>query len=203
VTQKRHDTRPRPSGRERILSAAITCFARSLYTEVSLRDLAAVADVDVAYVHRSFGSKSELFRAALTELMEAEILFKQPCGRDEMIERMSATLTPDRSGRYPDVRVLDIILRSCTCEEPRQILREAVQEQFLDPLCNVFGEEERVEISFCLSLLLGVGIMRESLAIAPIASLPSDRMNELCDEILNRILRGSSPQTEPKALPVT
>lgn len=51
--------------RDRILSAAIVQFSRRSYEEVGLRDIAAVAGVDVAYVHRSFGSKEQLFAEAV------------------------------------------------------------------------------------------------------------------------------------------
>lgn len=43
-------------------------FARMPYCDTSLRDIAAAAEVDVAYVHRSFGSKAEIFRHALAAL---------------------------------------------------------------------------------------------------------------------------------------
>lgn len=45
--------------KERILKAAIRRFARHSYEDTGLRDIANDADVDVAYVHRSFGSKDE------------------------------------------------------------------------------------------------------------------------------------------------
>lgn len=43
--------------RDRILNAAILRFARSSYESVGLRDIAADAGVDVAYVHRLFWFK--------------------------------------------------------------------------------------------------------------------------------------------------
>ena len=56
------------SGKERILNAAMLLFARMPYSDTSLRDIAAAAEVDVAYVHRAFGSKAEIFRHALLAL---------------------------------------------------------------------------------------------------------------------------------------
>lgn len=194
MTQQITDSRAQSSGRERVLNAAISCFSRNLYSEVSLRDLAAVAEVDVAYVHRAYGSKSELFRAALTSLMEADALFVQPCTCEEMIDRMSATLAPDLSGSRPQARVLDLVLQSCTSEEPKEILREAVEQQFMGPLADVFGEEEKLAASFCISLLLGVGILREALVIEPIASLPPERVRDMCREILRRIIASDLPK---------
>ena len=64
------------SGKERILNAAMLLFARMPYSDTSLRDIAA-AEVDVAYVHRAFGSKAEIFRHALLALGPIRVV----CGR--------------------------------------------------------------------------------------------------------------------------
>ena len=56
------------TGKERILASAMLLFARMPYSDTSLRDIAAAAGVDVAYVHRAFGSKAEIFRQALLAL---------------------------------------------------------------------------------------------------------------------------------------
>ncbi|TXH17031.1 MAG: TetR/AcrR family transcriptional regulator, partial [Gammaproteobacteria bacterium] len=66
--------------RDRILNAAILRFARSSYESVGLRDIAADAGVDVAYVHRCFGSKERLFAESLEATMEPAKLFAGPPG---------------------------------------------------------------------------------------------------------------------------
>ncbi|MFD2029187.1 TetR/AcrR family transcriptional regulator [Ancylobacter dichloromethanicus] len=64
-TRSNHGTQNRRPGegttRQTILTAAAKRFASASYDEVSLRDISADVDVDVAYVHRSFGSKENLF----------------------------------------------------------------------------------------------------------------------------------------------
>ena len=47
--------------RQRILQAAMIRFARHPYEDARLRDIAADAEIDVAMVHRAFGSKEQLF----------------------------------------------------------------------------------------------------------------------------------------------
>jgi len=42
---------------DRILAAAVKRFATNSYEATGLRDIASDAGVDVAYVHRRFGSK--------------------------------------------------------------------------------------------------------------------------------------------------
>lgn len=58
----------RASAKARILRAAMLLFARQPFSETSLREIATEAQVDVAYVHRAFGSKIEIFQQALHEL---------------------------------------------------------------------------------------------------------------------------------------
>ncbi len=51
--------------RDRILKAAILRFSTHSYDHTGLRDIAADVGVDMAYVHRSFGSKEKLFYEAV------------------------------------------------------------------------------------------------------------------------------------------
>ena len=69
-TERRMGRRPAglPSGREALLKAALRLFGQRGYPGVSLRVLAAEADVDVALVSRLFGSKAGLWLAMLEEL---------------------------------------------------------------------------------------------------------------------------------------
>lgn len=60
------------SGREALLGAALTAFARCGYEATSLRALAANAGVDMALVARLFGSKAELWIAVVDHLAERQ-----------------------------------------------------------------------------------------------------------------------------------
>ncbi|WP_018267634.1 TetR/AcrR family transcriptional regulator [Methylosinus sp. LW4] len=69
---KRKESRGGEKTRERILQAALARFGSASYEDVKLRDIAAEFGVDVALVHRAFGSKEQLFAAALTASGERE-----------------------------------------------------------------------------------------------------------------------------------
>ncbi|MGD9741085.1 MAG: TetR/AcrR family transcriptional regulator [Dongiaceae bacterium] len=58
--------------RRRIPKAAIGRFSRHSYEETGLRDIAAGAEVDVAFVHRSFGSKERLLTEAVRAAFQIE-----------------------------------------------------------------------------------------------------------------------------------
>lgn len=67
------------SGREALLSAALTAFSRYGYEATSLRTLAASAGVDMALVARLFGSKADLWIAVVDHLAE-----RQAAGREKL-----------------------------------------------------------------------------------------------------------------------
>ncbi len=50
---------------KRASCAAMLLFARQSFAETSLREIVAEAQADVAYAHRAFGSKTEIFQQAL------------------------------------------------------------------------------------------------------------------------------------------
>ena len=56
--------------RERILSAALTCFSEKGYAATTTRVLAKAADVNVATLAYHFGGKEGLYRAAVDSLYE-------------------------------------------------------------------------------------------------------------------------------------
>ena len=92
------------SGKERILNAAMLLFARMPYSDTSLRDIAAAAEVDVAYVHRAFGSKAEIFRHALLALEPIDdIATGQPDGAT-MIRRICNLAFLRNPRKLEDVR---------------------------------------------------------------------------------------------------
>lgn len=67
-------TKPRGERRTRILDVAEMLFSRQGYDAVSLREIARLADVDVALANYHFGRKRELFDAVF--LRRAEIINK-------------------------------------------------------------------------------------------------------------------------------
>ncbi|WP_404710192.1 TetR/AcrR family transcriptional regulator [Sphingomonas sp. MMS24-J13] len=69
------------SGREALLAAALSAFARNGYEATSLRVIAADAGVDMALVARLFGSKADLWLAVVDFLAE-----RQAEGRAKLAE---------------------------------------------------------------------------------------------------------------------
>lgn len=143
--------------RERILKAAILRFSTHSYEETGLRDVAADVGVDMAYVHRSFGSKEKLFYEAVKAAFQPERVFAgeaedlpSTLARDVFVERGANEICP-----------LDIIIRSLTSPDASRVLRDAMMEDFIDPLMRKHGKVSKKNATLIAAFLGGVGILRD------------------------------------------
>jgi AcrR family transcriptional regulator len=67
---KRRSPITRAEGERRLIDAAIQLVREHPFSEVGVRDIAAVADVNHGFVHTWFGSKNDLLIAATRQLVE-------------------------------------------------------------------------------------------------------------------------------------
>src|ERR687891_1853122 len=132
----------RGSTRERILDAAEQRFADEGFAGTSLREITALAGVNVAAVNYHFGSKEELLRAVLSRIVE-------PVNRErlELLNRAEEAAAPDppsveailEAFLAPDLRIIrDLGPRGAVITrfmgrsytEPSELVRRMVSEQF-------------------------------------------------------------------------
>jgi AcrR family transcriptional regulator len=67
---KRRSPITRAEGEQRLINAAIQLVREKPFSEVGVRDIALVADVNHGFVHTWFGSKNDLLVAATQQLVE-------------------------------------------------------------------------------------------------------------------------------------
>ena len=60
---------PSAETRQRLLDAGVRLFAEHGFKGVSVRDLSAAAEVNIAAINYHFGGKRELYRTGVTELL--------------------------------------------------------------------------------------------------------------------------------------
>jgi AcrR family transcriptional regulator len=157
------DKRSGEATRRRILSAAVARFARASYEEVKLRDIAADVGVDVALVHRSFGSKEQLFAAAVLEACPSALLSEER-GRLSELFAGFAVESQQHEG-------LHIFIRSLTSPLARDLIRSCCHRDFIGPLAaKLEGPTARQRAALFVSCLIGFGILREVLRVEPLLS---------------------------------
>lgn len=164
-----------PETRDAILRAARELFAERGYDGTTLRAVAERAGVDVALSSYYFGSKADLFAAAL-ELPVSPVVALSGVlaeGRDDLAERLLTTLVGlwDQAGGGP----LAALLRSATSQE--DLLRAFIEREILPLLASAIdGEDAGVRAAAASSQVVGLVMLRYVLRVEPLASAPPERV---------------------------
>jgi len=135
-----HDNpRPRRDAkrtRSAILEAAQEAFSIKGYSEAGVREITAAAGVNPALVNRYFGSKERLYEAALSALLDAQLITNIP--REEFGGAVVSMLTADqRNRRNP----LPMMMLASADPTARAITVRLLKEIFLAPLAHWYGAE--------------------------------------------------------------
>lgn len=174
----------RRSTRDRILEAAIKRFAYASYDEVSLRDIAGDVGVDVAYVHRSFGSKAKLFEAVLREVSGGKELSPlEDASPDETAAQLVSRLLDKPRREHDDgIGPMDILIRSMASKNASKVLREKLEREFLRPLAERAGNEGELRAAMVMAILMGMGMARDVIQLKPLLAADSqDRLRQLLE----------------------
>ncbi len=154
IVRKRSSAATRAS----LLAAATTYFARESYDNVSLREIAADAGVDVALVSRYFGGKEELFEAVLAACPPPESLFQgDPAEFGERVARMLV----DEPQENEKLDIVLVMLRSAASPSAAEAIRRSGEERFYGPLARWLGgagADERARLAG--AIIMGVAVDR-------------------------------------------
>ncbi|UBV24723.1 TetR/AcrR family transcriptional regulator [Mycolicibacterium fortuitum] len=201
MDSERERKRPgRPAGpsdrRERILASARELFARNGIDKTSIRTIAADAGVDAALVHHYFGTKTQLFAAAIhIPIDPMTVIGKlQEVPVDQLGHTLPSILLPlwDSEIGKGFVATLRSILAGNDVSLVRSFLQDVIIGEIGPRVDNPPGSA-RVRIQFVASQLVGVAMARYILELDPFASLPVDQIVETIAPTLQRYLTGELP----------
>ncbi|OBJ98824.1 TetR family transcriptional regulator [Mycolicibacterium fortuitum] len=201
IDSERERKRPgRPAGpsdrRERILASARELFARNGIDKTSIRAIAADAGVDAALVHHYFGTKTQLFAAAIhIPIDPMTVIGKlQEVPVDQLGHTLPSILLPlwDSEIGKGFVATLRSILADNDVSLVRSFLQDVIIGEIGPRVDNPPGSA-RVRIQFVASQLVGVAMARYILELDPFASLPVDQIVETIAPTLQRYLTGELP----------
>jgi AcrR family transcriptional regulator len=145
--------------REKLLAAARSRFVLESYDNVSLRDIAGQAGVDVALVIRYFGSKEELFRSVLRK--EEGDWRTLELAADDLTNNLADMAICDDSKEAEHIERLLIMLRSAASPQAAAIVSSAFHKDVLQPFAKVVGgPNAEARAAMCLSVLMGTTIVR-------------------------------------------
>ena len=182
-----------PDTRGAILAAARESFAHKGFAGTTIRAVAASAGVDAALVHHYFGSKDDLFIAALEIPVDPRqvvpMVFAEGVeGAGERLMRMFLSVWEDPVARLP---LIALVRASLGEAGPVNLLREGVLRMIFTPLREILpGDDAEERVQLVLSQLVGLVVARYVLAVEPLASMPPEDVVAWVAPTVQRYLDG-------------
>jgi AcrR family transcriptional regulator len=190
----------RPPGtsdtRDRILVSARNLFARNGIDNTSIRAIARDAGVDPALVHHYFGTKTQLFAAAIHIPIDPMAVIGPL--REVPVEQLGSVLPSillslwDSEAGKGFIAELRSLLAGNDVTLIRSFLQEVITAEVGSRVDNPPGSG-RVRVQFVASQLVGVVMARYILELDPFKSLPVEQIAETIAPNLQRYLTGDLP----------
>jgi AcrR family transcriptional regulator len=176
--------RPRDAAatKEALLSSAQALFGEKGFEATTTRDIGDRAGVDPALIARYYGSKADLYIAAVI----AEAQTDQP-EIEQMTDAADALISrTDRHGLGP---VTQALIRSDTTEEIRHAARAHLTRRIVTPLNTDMTrrglDRARLRAEIATSALLGINLGRALGWFPDLQNVPKDELVELITDLLD------------------
>ena len=177
--------------RQAILDAATAQFGSRGFDPTTIRSVAAQAGVDPALVMHFFGSKTELFVAAIDWPFDPaaevpRVVGDDPAGAGRRLVELFISTWDAEEKRNTIVALLRAAMNQ---DAAARRLREFLELEILAPVLAALGSDQpEARANLVASQLLGVGIVRYVLAFEPFASLPAPALVDLVAPAVQRSL---------------
>ncbi|CAB4962579.1 unannotated protein [freshwater metagenome] len=181
-----------PDTRAEVLAAARTSFGELGFRGTTIRSVAAAAGVDPALVHHYFGTKDDLFVAALEipvdprEVM-APVVAAGPDGAGERLLRAFLGVWDD-----PDVQPgLLALARSLLGDDSGPMVRDAFIPVVVGPvLAQLVADRPEERIPLVASQIIGLVVTRYVIALPAMAQAPAEDLVARIGPVLQHYLTG-------------
>jgi AcrR family transcriptional regulator len=192
--------RPGRSGtREAIVAAARESFTAAGYDGASIRGIAERAGVDPALVHHYYGSKRELFIAAIELPLDMTVVLDRVLAGDrervgERIVGMMLSVWDSQVDRSP---LIALVRSAVSDERAARMLREFLVSALFSRIAERLGlPDSRLRASLVASQIIGLMIARYVVRVEPIASAPPQVVIDAVGPNLQRYLTGDLRPTD-------
>jgi AcrR family transcriptional regulator len=177
-----------PEGHRRaILDAARTCFGERGFARATVRDIAARAGVTHGLVLRQFGSKEQLFLAAVPGHRELDDVI---AGDPETLPDRVARAYVERMEANAAVDPLVVLLRSIASDQQAAAkLYGAMEAASIRAYREVVqGPDVAARVAMLGAQLIGVTVNRYLARTGPLAEMPVPVLTEHLARVLRHIL---------------
>ncbi|CAM3639055.1 TetR/AcrR family transcriptional regulator [Nocardioides zeicaulis] len=184
-----------PDTRAEVLAAARESFAGKGFRGTTIRAVASAAGVDPALVHHYFGTKDDLFLAALELPVDprevlAPVVAAGPDGAGERFLRAFLAVWDD-----PDLQVrLLAVVRSVLAEGGGSLLKEGFIPVVVGPvLAQLVADRPEVRVPLVASQVVGLIVTRYVVGLPAMAAMPADDLVARMAPVLQHYLTGDLP----------
>jgi AcrR family transcriptional regulator len=183
-----------PATRDRILGSARTEFAERGYDKASIRAIARGAGVDSALVHHYFGTKEQVFAAAVQGAFAPamgipDLLLSGD--REEWGERLVGyifKIWEDAVTRDP---LLAIMRSAVSNETAAAIFRGLISKNLLERVsAGLDRPDAALRVELALAQLVGTAMLRYVIKVEPIASARAEELIPRLAPVVQRHLTG-------------
>lgn len=190
----------RPPGRsdtrDRILASARELFSRNGIGNTSIRSIASGAGVDSALVHHYFGTKEQLFAAAINVPFDPNNILVPL--RTVPVEELGRTLPSLILAMWDSEVGVGLIatLRSAIAGEQIGIFRSFLRDVVVTEIAKRVDDPAGTGVlraEFVASQILGIAMARHIFALEPMASMSVPHVVDIIAPNLQRYLTGDLP----------
>ncbi|MEU6011559.1 MULTISPECIES: TetR/AcrR family transcriptional regulator [unclassified Streptomyces] len=181
--------------RDRILTAAREEFSERGYEKTSVRGIAKTAGVDSALVHHYFGTKEQVFEAAIEvvlapALSAPEALVDGPLdGVGERFARFFFGIWERPATRTP---LLAIVRSALTNDTAAAVFRRLIVSQLLRRIAGRFDlPDAELRAELAAAQLVGCAILRYVIKAEPLASADVEQIIARVAPVVQRHLTGT------------
>ncbi|MFC5214196.1 TetR family transcriptional regulator [Streptomyces coerulescens] len=166
--------------RDRILDAAREEFAERGYEKTSVRGIAKAAGVDSALVHHYFGTKEQVFEAAVEVALVPALAVRDKvleAPLDDVGERLTRFLFGLWENPVTRKPLLAIVRSAVNNEAAATVFRRLVSAQLLRRVAGeIDAPDAELRAELAAAQLVGVAMMRYVIKIEPIASADPEQI---------------------------
>ncbi|MEV1052335.1 TetR family transcriptional regulator [Streptomyces sp. NPDC049887] len=180
-----------PGARERILEAAREEFAERGYDKTSVRGIAKAAGVDPALVHHYFGTKDEVFAAAIEVSFEPALVLPAILGegKDGVGERLARYFVGVWENPVSRAPLLAILRSALTHEAAAKVLRGFVLRRMLERIAaDLDVPDPKFRAELAASHMIGIAILRYVVQVEPLATVDPEEIVSMVAPTLQRYL---------------
>ena len=184
--------------KQALLHAAQSLFGQRGFEGTTIRDIGEWAGVDAALIARYFGSKADLYIAAVVAEGQGD---EPPADFQHLAEMAEAIMTrTDELGLGP---VTQALIRSDTPDEIRQAARAHLARRLVMPVAADMSrrgvDRPQIRAEIVASALLGINLGRALGWFAELQTVPKDELVDL----ITALLDDGSDTTDRTAQPGT